>query len=134
LARIGLEVFLAENAPDGLRKAALLRPDTILLEYWLGGIDGLTWLRKLRQAITGRMPNLILWSADWDLNLTGEAGELGAVYVDKCLDLAELKELISPGRGRHSAGSEAPFQGDRPTERFRRTSADPAQRSAARAT
>ena len=91
LRREGFEVVVSETGRDGLSRALRLRPDTILLDYWLGDLDGVTWLRALRSQMKGPSPKVIVWSADWDLDIAREVSALGATYVEKCCDLEEVK-------------------------------------------
>lgn len=95
----GFDVVVAENGRDGLRQAARVKPDTVLLDYWLGDIDGLAWLRALRRQPNGATARVVLWSADWDLDIAREAGALGALYVEKCCGLEQIRELAAPSKG-----------------------------------
>jgi CheY-like chemotaxis protein len=91
----GFEVVVSETGRDGLRRALRLRPDTILLDYWLGDMDGLTWLRALRSQMKGPSSKVTVWSADCDLDIAREVAALGATYVEKCCDVEELKRHCS---------------------------------------
>jgi len=49
LQRDGHTVYTAEDGPAGLKAARTLRPDLIVLDIMLPGMDGLELLRQLRQ-------------------------------------------------------------------------------------
>src|SRR5277367_873915 len=48
LERAGYEVNSAGDGPQALAQAALFRPDLVVLDLMLPGIDGLGWMRGLR--------------------------------------------------------------------------------------
>ncbi|MFH1871515.1 MAG: response regulator, partial [Pseudomonadota bacterium] len=50
LAPLGFEVVEAVDGPDGLEKAAAERPDLILVDLVMPGLDGLETTRRLRQS------------------------------------------------------------------------------------
>ena len=45
-----IEVSLAENALDGLLKVGLLRPEVVLLDSYMPGMDGLEVCRRLKES------------------------------------------------------------------------------------
>ncbi len=49
LARDGFTVYVAQDGSSGLKAARTLRPDLIVLDIMLPGMDGLDVLRQLRQ-------------------------------------------------------------------------------------
>ncbi|WP_038017403.1 response regulator [Synechococcus sp. PCC 7335] len=55
------EVLMAEDGVEGLAIAQLEKPDAILLDMMLPGMDGLTILKKLREQVeTQTIPIVIL--------------------------------------------------------------------------
>jgi CheY-like chemotaxis protein len=62
LARVGgMEVVDASNGPDGVRKAEAERPDAILLDVMMPGMDGPATLAMLRAGeATCKIPILFL--------------------------------------------------------------------------
>src|ERR1700690_4321523 len=49
LEAAGYKVHLAESGEDGLRQAAMFRPETVILDLGLQDTDGITVLKKLRE-------------------------------------------------------------------------------------
>src|SRR5438874_13481152 len=46
----GFEVATASNGPEALRVASSFKPDLLVLDVMMPGIDGFTVVRRLRQA------------------------------------------------------------------------------------
>jgi YesN/AraC family two-component response regulator len=84
LAERSLEIVIALDGPDGLKKARADRPDLVLLDLFMPGMDGFEVLRQLKaDPRTAGVPVIFLTaSADIDHKLEGFA--LGAVdYITK---------------------------------------------------
>jgi CheY-like chemotaxis protein len=94
----GSEVLAASTGRDGLRRAAQEKPDAVLLDHWLGDMDGGAWLRALRRKPACRDIRLVLWSADWDLDMTEEARALGATWLEKGCCVEEVMQVLSADR------------------------------------
>lgn len=60
LSEQGYKVITAMNGEDGLTKAVGEKPQLILLDIRLPGMDGLEMLAKLRRGRTGKSLNVIL--------------------------------------------------------------------------
>src|ERR1700690_392611 len=61
LTKEGFRVETAQDGPSGLAKARMLRPDVIILDLALPGIDGLSVCRQLRaDPSTADLPILML--------------------------------------------------------------------------
>jgi DNA-binding response OmpR family regulator len=77
LKRAGIDVVHEEDGPGGLRKIYSLRPDAIVLDVNLPGMDGLQICRRIKRdpEVSG-IPVIMLTSADTaDATLNGiEAG------------------------------------------------------------
>jgi CheY-like chemotaxis protein len=57
----GWEVFMANSGTQGLARAIELKPDAILLDVMMPGMDGPTTFRELRKnPATSRIPVLLL--------------------------------------------------------------------------
>jgi two-component system nitrogen regulation response regulator GlnG len=89
-----LELVTAASGEEGLRLAASCRPDLVLLDIRLGGINGLETLRRLRQ-LDARLP-VILMTAYGTTQTAIEAMKLGAYdYLLKPFDVPRLKHLVA---------------------------------------
>ncbi len=88
LSAAGFSAREAANGADGLREAAFLRPDLIVLDLGLPDLDGAQVVRRLREWTS--LPILILSARD-DAAQKVAALEAGADdYVTKPFDGAEL--------------------------------------------
>jgi DNA-binding response OmpR family regulator len=103
LEEAGYEVAAAPGGEDGLRLAADLRPDVVLLDEQMPGLGGLEVLRRLRaDAALRRLPCLLL-TASQDRGSELRALEAGAdAFVLKGASmqvvLAKMAALLRPGR------------------------------------
>jgi diguanylate cyclase (GGDEF)-like protein/PAS domain S-box-containing protein len=90
-----LDFFSCENGPDALLTAVRLRPDLVLLDVDLPGMDGFEVCRRLKaDPVTSDIPVVFLTGAA----ATGEklrGLEMGATdYVTKPFDPAELRARV----------------------------------------
>src|ERR1700722_12356472 len=106
---LGEEGFTVEHAPDGeVAREALhdLTWDLIILDWWLPGPDGLTLLRRYRQA-GGAAPVLFLTArdavSDRIRGLDGGADD----YLCKPFDFDELMARVRALVRRHGRGAGA---------------------------
>src|SRR5687767_10195969 len=91
--RLGHQVQTASSAEQGLELAGGQRPDLVLLDVRLPGIDGLTALPQLRQ-LAPAAP-IVVMTAHGDLGTAVEAVRQGAWdYVAKPFDLAQIERII----------------------------------------
>ena len=82
------QIYETENGQTGMKEAVIRRPDVIILDPTLPGLDGLTVLRRLRE--WNRVPVLIL-SAEDDEEKKVAALDSGANdYMTKPFGSAEL--------------------------------------------
>lgn len=91
----GYEVLIARDGEEALKKAREMKPDLVLLDIMLPGVDGLNVCRILKADEATRNIPVILFSAraqTWDK----EAGrEFGAnAYVEKPFQPEELLATI----------------------------------------
>lgn len=91
----GYEVLIARDGEEALKKARELKPDLVLLDIMLPGVDGLNVCRLLKADEATRNIPVVLFSAraqTWDK----EAGrEFGAnAYVEKPFQPEELLTTI----------------------------------------
>ena len=92
----GYEVLVANDGPTGLKMASAQRPDLILLDVQMPGMDGYEVCRRLRrQKETANTPIIMLTSMSSLSNM--QAGfEAGADdYITKPFEAAELKMRVS---------------------------------------
>ncbi len=112
LARsMGHRVDSASSAEHGLALAAAVRPDLVLLDVRLPGMDGLTAIDAFRQRI-GDAP-IIVMTAFGDLSTAVTAVESDvAEYIVKPFDLAEIRAAIERGLRQRVPVAEAQFPVD----------------------
>ena len=90
----GYEVLGALTSDDGLRLITLSRPDLVLLDMTLPGMNGIEVLKRIRSI--DPTIKVIIVTASTDPVLAHEALQLGArAYVDKPFDLAYLNRVVA---------------------------------------
>jgi len=95
LSKQGLEVLLAENGEEGLKRLAESDPELMLLDIRLPDLDGLEVLRRIRES-GQRKASVVIMTAYDDMKTTVEAIKLGAFeYLVKPLDFIELDLTIN---------------------------------------
>ncbi len=95
LAASGMEVLEAKNGKHGIEVARKERPDLILLDVMMPGIDGWEVARRLgRDAATSEIPIVFLTAraGDDDRALGEQAGAVG--YVVKPFDPVEIGSFV----------------------------------------
>jgi CheY-like chemotaxis protein len=99
LEKQGHKVRLATTGPDGLALVLEDRPDLVLCDVGLPGMDGVEVCREVRKTIpTGTiMVALTGWGMDSDRKRTGEAGF--DHHLVKPVAIAKLREILSSVRG-----------------------------------
>ena len=90
------EVLTAENGPEGLRLAALNKPDLILLDVMMPGMDGLEVCRNLRSKTeTAKIPIVLLTYRSGD-DIVKRGFESGCTaYLNKPIEDAKLLQTVS---------------------------------------
>ena len=85
------KVVTATNGPDGVALASQIRPDLIVMDGVMPGLDGVEAVRQLRrQEATGSIPILMLTGRD-DVEFIKAAHKSGCSdYVIKPVNGAEL--------------------------------------------
>jgi len=111
LERAGYHVMLAGSGEEGLKVAAAHRPDAIIVDGTLPGIDGATVVRRLRQDSVLRRTPCLLFTGSMDRGQEAAALDAGAdafLRKDDSLDVV-LARLAASLRAPHSAPAvEAP--------------------------
>lgn len=93
LERAGFQAQIAGNAEEGLILAERLRPDVIILDIRLPGMDGLTALRKLKAAAaTQQIPVVALSASVVDQRSALEEG--ARFYLKKPYEAGELLQAV----------------------------------------
>lgn len=90
------EVLTAENGPEGLRLAALNKPDLILLDVMMPGMDGLEVCRNLRNKTeTAKIPIVLLTYRSGD-DIVKRGFESGCTaYLNKPIEDAKLLQTVT---------------------------------------
>ena len=121
LRREGYEVFTAPDGPAGLKAARALKPDLIVLDVMLPGMDGLEVLTRLRRESEAYVILLTARSEETD-KIVGLA--VGADdYLTKPFSPRELVARVKAALRRLHAGS-----GDASVLAFRHVRIDPGRR------
>ena len=90
----GYEVALAANGSEALDSLQALKPDLILLDVAMPGMDGVETLKRI-VAVDPSLP-VIMVTANADIGVTSKLLALGAVdYVPKPFDLDYLDQAVS---------------------------------------
>jgi DNA-binding response OmpR family regulator len=90
----GYDVLLAADASEALASLGAHRPDLVLLDVALPGMDGVEVLRRM--AAIDPALRVIVITANTDIGLTAELLGLGAVdYIPKPFDLDYLDQAVS---------------------------------------
>ncbi len=88
-----IQVSTAASGEEGLKLIPKLKPDLVLMDIRMGGMNGLETLRKIRASDTKLL--VILMTAYGTTQTTIEAMKLGAYdYLLKPFDIAKLKEIV----------------------------------------
>ncbi len=97
LENAGYEVNVANSAEEGLEKFKEAKPDIILLDIMMPGIDGLEFLYRLKNVYQNASDiPVIMLSARDDMELTFRAKGFGATeYIHKSASSDELLDKVS---------------------------------------
>ena len=91
----GFKVYLAEDGPTGLELAQKKKPDMILLDWMMPGMDGLQVLEKLKaEQSTEKIPVIMLTTKRM-VNDVGNALLGGADgYILKPFEIEKLAKVV----------------------------------------
>jgi DNA-binding response OmpR family regulator len=92
----GYQVQTALSAEDGLLEVDSRRPDAIIVDFRMPGMDGLEFLRRLRARDDTRSTPVAIVTGDYFLDDTipAQLRELGAMVRFKPLWLEDLAPLV----------------------------------------
>lgn len=109
LRAAGYRVCAAEDGLSGLALARDERPDLVLLDLMMPGLDGWEVLRRIKgDARTAAIPVLVL-TASVDPPLTEQALQLGATrFLAKPIDSRVLVEHVDAAVGQTAGQEERP--------------------------
>lgn len=92
----GYSVVTASTGEEGLQQAQRLSPAVILVDYHLGDMTGLEFVRELRQRAPGDTPGISIFTADWDVfDQADDIYALNAIVASKLCDVDQIKNLIA---------------------------------------
>src|ERR1041385_1897570 len=89
-----VELTTASSGEEGLRLLSRVKPDLVIMDVRMGGMNGLETLRRLRQT-DAKLP-VIMMTAYGTTQTAIEAMKLGAYdYLLKPFDVPKLKQLVA---------------------------------------
>jgi two-component system, sensor histidine kinase and response regulator len=104
LEALGLRILTAQDGEEGLKRAELVRPDIILLDVVMPGLDGFEVARRLKNSPTLRDTPIIFMTALTDSREKIRGFEVGGVdYVTKPLQIEEVRARVMTHLRLHAA-------------------------------
>jgi CheY-like chemotaxis protein len=104
LEALGYEAHIAYDGEAAVRSAASLRPDVILMDIGLPGLNGFDATRRIRAENPG-MPVMIVALTGWGQESDRQRSTAAGIdhHLVKPLDLAALRQILdslpAPGAG-----------------------------------
>ncbi len=96
----GHETKVALSGEEALRVVASFRPDTVLLDIGMPGMDGYQLCRELRRKVRGQQPRFVAVTGYGAAQNRARAREAGFdEYLLKPVDLDTLNDLLKPSPG-----------------------------------
>src|SRR5438105_4878579 len=88
-----IELSTASSGEEGLKLIPKIKPDLVIMDIRMGGMNGLETLRRIRQMDSKLL--VILMTAYGTTQMAIEAMKLGAYdYLLKPFDVVKLKEIV----------------------------------------
>jgi len=106
LARAGYETSTAEDGPSAVAAAAASRPDLVVLDIMLPGIDGLEVMRRLHEDGDERVPVILLTAKGEESDQLVGLGQGADDYVVKPFSPLELVARVDAVLRRTEGGSD----------------------------
>ena len=98
------DVALAADGVEGLKQARWQRPQLILLDLRMPGLDGMTVLAKLKASVRTRGIPVVIVSARGETDALVESQRMGAEdHLIKPFDIDDLREVIIRQLALHEA-------------------------------
>lgn len=114
LVRAGFQVTEAEDGYDALAKVGRNKPDLVLLDVMMPGIDGFTVCESLRREVETAQVPVIMLSAKTDLTSISKGLRVGATkYLTKPISPDELTRHVRDVLQSNTAGKLNENQFDR---------------------
>lgn len=89
------EISVAESGEDGIKKAIDEKPDLVITDTVLPGVDGFEVCRKIKETMTAVTPKIIVMTGTIDAVDAVKARKMGADdYCVKTADGAPLVEAV----------------------------------------
>ncbi len=93
LAKAGYEdVSLAESGEEGLEKAISEKPDLVIMDTLLPGMDGFEACRRIKESLAAAAPKIIIMTGTVDAVDAVKAKKMGA--DDYCVKTADGVSLV----------------------------------------
>jgi two-component system, OmpR family, alkaline phosphatase synthesis response regulator PhoP len=91
----GFDVSVAQDGTAGLEEAAAVKPDLILLDVMMPGMDGYEVLKLLRERVETAAIRVVMFTAGTDPNGQKKSAALGADdYVNKSVPFEDVLQKI----------------------------------------
>ena len=95
LVREGFDVFEAVDGQDALNKLERSKPDMLILDVMMPGVDGLSVCREVRKNIEFSTMPIVMLSARTDQDSVEEGLAAGATkYLTKPISAAQLSQHV----------------------------------------
>ena len=92
---LGFEVVCADDGVEGVRKAAVEKPDVVVVDLVLSGIDGIETIRRLkRDRTTQKIPIIVCTALIDDHSRTAALKAGAAEYVRKPVSVSMLETIL----------------------------------------
>ena len=96
LEKNGFETLVADSGDDGIRQAASSRPDCILMDVVMPGMNGFQATRKLSQnPMTSAIPVIIITSKDQETDKIWAKRQGAVEYLVKPIAEKQLVHMIN---------------------------------------
>lgn len=112
------EVLTASSGEEGLEEFQRSRPDLVLLDHWLPGINGDEVLRRIKE-VSPETP-VIIMTAQGSIEMAVNSMKMGAFdFLVKPFELEQLEDLIKKGLERIRLKKEVEWLRSQYQDRFR---------------